>query len=254
MSNWTGFLTLTKRECHRFLRLYSQTILPPMVTAVLFILIFGYSLGSRISQIAGVSYIEYILPGLVMMGVITSAYANSSSSLFIMKFQGNIEEVLISPLSYLEIVIALMVGGVARGILVGIGILLVALFFAKVIIVNVLAVLFFITLVSVIFSCAGIVTALWAQNFDQLNIFSTFLITPLVYLGGVFYSISMLPEFWAHLSKVNPILYMVNGFRFGFIGQADVPLGACIAVVLMLAVFFFVLCVHLFRKGYNLRV
>ncbi len=254
MSRLTGFWTLTKRECHRFLRLYSQTILPPMITAVLFILIFGYSIGSRISSIAGVSYIEYILPGLVMMGVITSAYANSSSSLFIMRFQGNVEELLTSPLSYLEIVVGIMVGGVLRGILVGIGILLVAMLFAHVTVLNLAIVLFFITLVSVIFSCAGIVTGLWAQNFDQLNIFSTFLITPLIYLGGVFYSVDMLPGIWAGVSHINPILYMVNGFRYGFIGISDVSLTASAVLVFALALTFFFLCVHLFRKGYNLRV
>lgn len=252
--NRVGFWTLTKRECHRFLRLYSQTILPPMITSLLYILIFGYSLGSRISEVAGVSYIEFIIPGLVMMGVIMSAYANTSSSLFIMKFQGNIQELLTSPLSYFEIVIALLVGGLVRGILVGFGIILVALFFAKVTITSISIILFFIVFSSIIFACAGIVTALWATNFDKLSVFSTFLITPLIYLGGVFFSISMLPEFWGNVAKFNPLLYMVNGFRYGFIGVSDVPLLGSFIVVIALAVFFFGFCVYLFRKGYNLRV
>ncbi len=251
--NFTGFLTLTERECRRFLRVWQQTIIPPVITSLLFILIFGYSLGSQISEVAGVSYLEFIIPGLLMMGVIMSAYMNTVSSLYISKFQGSVQELLVAPLSYWEIIFAMTIAAVLRAVAVGICILVVSLLFASVSIHSVLVLGYFMVMVSLLFSFAGIVTGLWASNFDQMNIFSTFVITPLTYLGGVFYSIHMLPSFWQTMAQFNPILYMVDGFRYGFIGRSDVSLWISMLLVLVLALFFFGMCVQLFRKGYKLR-
>ncbi len=185
--NTTGFLTLTERETVRFLRVWQQTIIPPVITSLLFILIFGYTFGSQISKVAGVSYLEFIVPGLVMMGMIMSAYMNTSSSLYISKFHGNIQELMISPLSYWEIIFALTIAGVARALLVGISISMVSLLFTNIVVYHLFILLFFGMMVSLLFSLAGIASGLWAQTFDQMNLFSTFIITPLTYLGGVFY-------------------------------------------------------------------
>lgn len=252
-TNMTGLWTLTEREVSRFLRVWSQTIIPPMITSILFILIFGYSLGSKITQVAGVSYLEFILPGLLMMGVIMSAYANTSSSLFISKFQGNVQEFLVAPLSYWQIIAALTLAGVLRGLLVGLGILTVGLLFAHITLFNISILIYFLLMVSLLFSFAGIATALWATNFDRMTVFATFLITPLTYLGGVFYSIKMLPPLWQTVARFNPVLYMVDGFRYAFIGVADIPVWESALLVLVLTLFFFILCVEMFRKGYKLR-
>lgn len=249
----TGFFTLTEREVSRFLRVWQQTIIPPMITSILFILIFGYSLGSKISAVAGVSYIGFIIPGLLMMGVIMSAYSNTSSSLYISKFQGQVQEYLVAPLSYWQIIFALTIAGVLRALLVGAGILVVSLLFTSITIHSYAVLLYFIFAVSLLFSFAGIATALWATNFDQMSVFATFLITPLTYLGGVFYSVSMLPSFWGTVARLNPILYMVDGFRYGFIGVTDVPLWHSVVLVLVLSLLFFLLCVWMFKKGYKLR-
>jgi len=246
-------VTLIKREVNRFLRIWSQTLIPPMLTSTLFVLIFGYSLGSRISEVGGVSYLEFILPGLLMMGVIMSAYASTSFSLFIQKFHGSIQELLVAPIAYWQIIAGFTISAMLRALLVGLGILLVSLLFTSVQIHNIFVLLSFILLVSMLFSFAGIATALWANNFDQMSIFSTFLITPLTYLGGVFYSISMLPPFWAGVAKFNPILYMVDGFRYGFIGVSDIPVVYSFGLVLVLTAVFFAMCVYMFKTGYKLR-
>lgn len=251
--NFTGLLTLTERECRRFLRVWQQTIIPPIITSLLFILIFGYSLGSRITDISGISYLEFIIPGLLMMGVIMSAYMNTASSLYISKFQGSVQELLVAPLSYWEIIASLTAAGILRGILVGSSILVVSLLFTNIHIYSVFVLMYFMIMVSLLFSFAGIATGLWANNFDQMNIFSTFVITPLTYLGGVFYSIHMLPLVWQHIAKFNPILYMVDGFRYGFLGTSDIPLWISMLLVLVLAVIFLVWCIYLFKKGYKLR-
>lgn len=251
--NVIGLLTLTERECRRFLRVWQQTIVPPIITSLLFILIFGYSLGSRITDISGISYLEFILPGLLMMGVIMSAYMNTSSSLYISKFQGNVQELLVAPLSYWEIIASLTAAGILRGILVGLSILAVSLLFTSIHIYSVFVLVYFMVMVSLLFSFAGIATGLWANNFDQMNVFATFVITPLTYLGGVFYSIHMLPALWQDLARFNPILYMVDGFRYGFLGTSDVPLWLSMLLVLILTAVFFVWCIYLFKKGYKLR-
>ena len=251
--NLTGFMTMTEREVRRFLRVWQQTLIPPVITSVLFILIFGYSLGSRISAVGGVSYLEFIIPGLVMMGMIISAYSNSSSSLYLSKFHGNIQEYLVAPVSYWQIILALTIAAVLRAMLVGISILAVSYWFVPFSLHHLPVLLYFMLLTSLLFAFAGIATGLWASNWDQVNVFSTFIITPLTYLGGVFYSISSLPLFWSTVAKFNPILYMVDGFRYGLIGVADVSLLFSMVLVFILALFFFLLCVQWFRKGYKLR-
>jgi len=250
---WTPMLALTLKEVRRFLRIWTQSLIPPMLTSTLFIVIFGFSLGSRISDISGVSYIEFILPGLMMMGVIMSAYASTSFSLFIQKFHGSIQELLVSPISYWQIIMAFTTAAVARALLVGLGILIVSLLFTAITIHSLWILLFFVLMTSLLFSFAGIITALWAENFDQMSVFSTFLITPLTYLGGVFYSINMLPGLWQHVARFNPILYMVDGFRYGFIGFSDVPIWHSALILLVLTIISFFFCVKLFRNGYKLR-
>ncbi|PIN87485.1 ABC transporter permease [Candidatus Woesearchaeota archaeon CG10_big_fil_rev_8_21_14_0_10_32_24] len=253
MSNLTGMWTLAQREISRFLRVWQQTIIPPIITSTLFILIFGYSLGSRIKMVGGIGYLEFIIPGLLMMGVIMSAYMNTSSSLFISKFQKNIQEVLVSPLAYWQVIAALTLAAVLRALLVGIGILIVSFLFANLVVGNIFILLYFIIMVSIIFAFAGIATALWATSFDKMNVFATFLITPLTYLGGVFFSVQMLPPMWQNFAKFNPILYMVDGFRYGFIGTSDVNIWYSVILVFLLVVGFGALCVHLFKIGYKLR-
>jgi len=245
--------TLILRDTKRFLRIWTQSLIPPMLTSVLFILIFGYSLGSRISEVEGVSYLNFILPGLLMMGVIMSGYMASSFALFIQKFQRSIEELLVSPIAYWQIIAGTTIAAMLRSFLVGLGILAVSLLLTPITIYNVWILLAFMILISMLFSFAGIATALWAKNFDQMSIFSTFLITPLTYLGGVFYSIKMLPQPWSTIAKFNPILYMIDGFRYGFIGVNDIPVLYSFAIVISLTLFFFILCVWMFKSGYKLR-
>ncbi len=244
---------LTRRELDRVFRIWSQTIVPPVLTSVLFIVVFGYSLGSRIQSISGFSYIEFILPGLIMMSIILSTYNNTSGSVYLSKFQGNIQEWLVSPLSYAEIIAALTIGALARGLITGVLITLIALLFSTLSMHSVLWLLFFALMTSLLFSFAGIITGLWATSFDKMLVFVTFLITPLTYLGGVFYSAGMLPPMWQSLSKLNPIFYMVDGFRYSFLGMSDVPVAASALILLFLTLLFFILCVHLFRTGYKLR-
>ncbi|MBS3169749.1 ABC transporter permease [Candidatus Woesearchaeota archaeon] len=252
-TNWIAFWTLTRKEVNRVIRIWTQTLVPSIFTSSLFILIFGYSLGSKISNINGVTYLEFILPGLVMMGVIMSAYTATSFSLYLQRFHRGIEELLLAPMSYWEIIGGLTLGALVRALIVGFGIIIVGLFLTPIGIFDVWIITFFAIVTSLLFAFAGIVTALWANNFDQMNVFSTFLITPLTYLGGIFYSINMLPQPWNIIAAFNPIMYMVDGFRYGFLGFSDVPLVHSILVVSGLAIFFFLLCIHLFRKGYNLR-
>ena len=251
--NLIGFFTLLYRECHRFLRLPNQTLIPPVITASLYILIFGYSLGSRISDIEGVSYLTFLIPGLVMMSVISSAYGNTSSSVYIARFQGNIAELLVSSMSNFEIVLAIILGGVARGICVGICVAATSMLFAAVTIVHFGITALFVIGVAFIFSAAGFVTALWAEDFDRLSVFQNYILTPLTYLGGVFFSVQMLPEFWQKIAMVNPMLYCINGLRFGYIGISDVDLGVAAVLITVLSVVMFLWCYLLFRKGYKIK-
>jgi ABC-2 type transport system permease protein len=248
-----GFWTLTRREVTRFLSLWKQTVFPAVLSPLLYILIFGEALGSRIRLIDGFPYTEYILPGLAMMGIITSSYSNSSSSLFMARHEGYIDDVLIAPMSYWEIVLAYTLGAMVRGLVVGALVLGVGLVFADLPMAHLGVALGFMVVVSALLSCAGLVMALWAESWDHVMVLLNFLITPLVFLGGVFYSIHMLPDFWRSLSLFNPIFYMVNGLRYGVLGVADASPWLSFLISVGLAVILFGWTVHLFKIGYRLK-
>lgn len=251
--SWIGFYTLTKREVIRFFKVPAQAILPPIVSAVLFILIFGYALGDRLGDLIQVPYKHFLVPGLIMMGLISNAYQNTSSSLYISRFINHIEEILVTPISYMEMVIAYSIGGIARGIIVGVGTYLAALFFVDLPLHNVWLVLYFLLFVSSIFASIGLILGLWSETFDQMAIPITFVITPLIFFGGVFHSINAVPEFLRFITVFNPIFYMVDGLRYGFLGIQDGNIFISMVIVFVLAIVLFLFTVHLFKIGYKLR-
>jgi ABC-2 type transport system permease protein len=252
-ANWIGLWTLLWRETGRFLVLWKQTVLPPILSSVLYVLIFGYSLGSRIREIDGFPYTEFLLPGLAMMGIMNAAYSNSSSSLFMAKREYYLNDILIAPISYWEIVLAFMVGAMVRGILVGIVILGTGAVLAHLPWSHAFYAISIMLLVSALLSCVGLVIGLWAQTWDNIMLGVNFVITPLVFLGGVFYSIDMLPPFWKTLSHFNPLFYMINGMRYGVLGVEDASPGLSLALTAGLAAAAFALTVALFRSGYRLK-
>lgn len=235
------------------MKLWKQTVFPPILSAVLYILIFGEALGSRIRLIDGYPYTEYILPGLAMMGVLTSAYSNSSTSVFVARHEKYINDILVAPLSYWEIVLAYTLGAMARGIVVGVLILGVGVLVADLPITHASMVLAFLIVVSALLSCAGMVMALWSESWDQVALLLNFIITPAVFLGGVFYSIHMLPPFWYRVTLFNPIFYMINGLRYGVLGVADASPVLSLLLTAGMAVAVFGLTVYLFRIGYGLK-
>jgi ABC-2 type transport system permease protein len=250
---WIGFKTIVIREYGRIIRIWGQTIVPPAVTATLYFVVFGSLIGRRVGVMGGFDYKEYIAPGLIMMNVITNSYANVVSSFFGAKFGKHIEELLVSPLPNWLIVLGYTMGGVLRGVLVGSVVTIVALFFTHLTLLHVFAILSAVLLTSFVFSLGGFINALFAKNFDQISWFPTFVLTPLTYLGGVFYSVTMLPE-WAHTaSNVNPILYMVSAFRFGFLGTSDVDLRLAYGIMLSAAILMFSLAVGLLNRGTGIR-
>ncbi len=253
MSTFISLGTITRKEVTRFLRIWSQTLLPSVVTMALYFIIFGHFIGSRIQGINGFSYINFIVPGIIMMAVITNSYANVVSSFFSAKFQRSIEEVLVSPTPAWAIIVGYCLGGIARGLAVGILVSIVALFFTKLVVHSYLIVIIFFLLTTIVFSLMGLLNGIFAKKFDDVSIVPTFILTPLTYLGGVFYSVSLLPPFWQKLSLLNPILYMVNGFRYGFLGYSDIPvyIGLLILVILMIVLFWINLV--LIKKGVGLR-
>jgi len=248
-----GLRTLLGREIHRFLRLPNQTLLPPIITASLYIVIFGFALSKRISPVEGISYELYIIPGLIMMSIISASFGNTSSSVFSARFQGFIQELLVSPMSNFEIVLAIILGGVVRGIVVGAMVTLTCIFLADVPIHHPGPIILFAVSVATIFSCAGFISAMWAQDFDRLSVFQNYVLTPLTYLGGVFFSVNWLDPFWQNIARVNPVLYFVNGLRYGFLGVSDVNLWDAAGFAVVVAVGLFLLCYHLFRTGYNIK-
>lgn len=251
--NLTGFNTIVIREFGRIVRIWGQTILPPAVTAALYFIIFGSLIGRRIGQMGGYDYMQYIAPGLIMMAVITNSYGNVVSSFFGAKFGKHIEELMVSPLPNWLIVTGYIAGGVLRGLIVGAVVTAVALFFTHLAISNVLVILSSVLLTSIVFSLGGFINAIYAKNFDQISWFPTFILTPLTYFGGVFYSISLLPGWAEALSHANPILYMVNGFRYGFLGVSDVPVGLAYTIMCGFAVTLFAFAVILMNRGTGIR-
>ncbi len=252
--NWVGYTTIVRKEIVRILRIWGQTVVPPAITMSLYFIIFGNLIGSRIGQMGGLDYMEFIVPGLVMMSVITNSYGNMVSSFFGAKFGRHIEELLISPLPNWVILAGYVTGALVRGLLVGGVVILVSLFFTDGLEVQhpwiTLSVL---VMTSVVFAMAGMVNAIYANKFDDIAIIPTFVLTPLTYLGGVFYTISLLPEFWQKVSAFNPILYMVNGFRYGMLGQSDVSLATVYLVIGLFAVVMFAACMFLLETGRGMR-
>ncbi|MET0986741.1 MAG: ABC transporter permease [Steroidobacteraceae bacterium] len=252
-TNFIGFNTIVIREFSRIVRIWGQTIVPPAITATLYFIIFGSLIGRRIGEMGGYTYIQYIAPGLIMMSVITNSYGNVVSSFFGAKFGKHIEELLVAPLSHWLIVAGYMMGGLLRGLTVGLVVTIVTLLFTHVHVEHPLVVVSAVLLSSTVFSLAGMVNAVFAKNFDQVSFIPTFVLTPLTYLGGVFYSIKLLPEWAQGLSHANPILYMVNAFRFGFLGVSDVDVRLAYAIMIGAAAVLFALCVWLIHKGVGMR-
>lgn len=248
-----AFWTIVRGEVRRFLRVWTQSLIPPVVTAGLYYVIFGTFIGSQIPPIHGFTYLQFIAPGLVMMSVITSAYMNVVTAFYLAKFQKNIEEIMVAPVPYLVVIAGFVAGGVVRGVLVGVLVLIVALFFTHITIHSLLMILLFLFLSAILFSLGGLINGVYAKSFDSMTIFPTFILTPLTYLGGIFYSISALPAFWQHVSLANPILYMINGFRFGFLGISDVNVMVSLAILLFFIVILLGVTVYLFEQGYGLR-
>lgn len=252
-TNLIAFKTILLKEIVRFLRIWVQTILPPAVTISLYFIIFGHMVGSQIQHIAGFSYMQYIAPGLIMMSVIINSYANVSSSFFSSKFQRSIEEMLIAPISPSLILIGFIAGGVARGLAVGFVVTCVALFFTKLVVAHIGIMLAVVLLSSVLFSLAGFLNGIYAKKFDDISVIPTFVLTPLTYLGGIFYSIDLLPEFWKSLSLLNPVLYMVNAFRYGLLGISDVSITVAMTMIVSLTIGLFILNLMLLQRGVGLR-
>ena len=248
-----GLGTIMRREYGRIIRIWGQTLVPPAVTATLYFIIFGSLIGRRIGTMGGYDYMQYIAPGLIMMAVITNSYGNVVSSFFGAKFGKHIEELLVAPLPNWLIVIGYVSGGVIRGLLVGGVVSGVALFFTHIPVEHPLLVAGSVLLTSVVFALGGLFNAIFAKNFDQISWFPTFVLTPLTYLGGVFYSISLLPEWAQRLSYANPVLYMVNAFRHGFLGTSDVNVGFAFAIMAAFAVAMFTVVVMLMNRGTGIR-
>jgi ABC-2 type transport system permease protein len=245
--------SILTKEITRFMRIWVQTLVPPAITMSLYFVIFGSLIGSRIGEMNGFSYMEFIVPGLIMMSVITNSYANVASSFFSAKFQRNVEELLVAPVPNYIIVLGYVGGGMARGILVGLIVTLLSLFFVTISIYNLAIIILTVVLTSMLFALGGLINAVYAKTFDDISIIPTFVLTPLTYLGGVFYSLTLLPGFWQQLAQLNPIVYMVNAFRFGFLGYSDVNLWLALVVVLSFILVLFSYAMYLINKGIGLR-
>lgn len=252
-TTWVGIKTLLRKEVTRILRIWSQTLLPPAITMTLYFVIFGNLIGSRIGQMGGFDYMSFIVPGLVMMSVITNSYGNMVSSFFGAKFAKHVEELLVSPMPNWAILAGYMSGSLFRGLFVGLIVTLVALFFTNIQIHNIWIVLSTVVLTSMVFSLGGFINAAFANKFDDIAIVPTFILTPLTYLGGVFYSISLLPEFWQKVSLLNPVLYMVNTFRYGFLGVSDIDLTVAYTIIIGFVVLLGSFSMYILHKGIGLR-
>jgi ABC-2 type transport system permease protein len=250
---WVALGTILRKEITRYSRIWVQTLLPPAITMALYFVIFGTLIGSRIGQMDGFDYMSFVVPGLIMMSVITNSYSNVVSSFYSTKFQRSVEELLVSPTPNYIILIGYVLGGVSRGLAVGFIVTMLSLFFTELKIHSVTVTVAIVFMTSVLFSLAGFINAVYANSFDDISIVPTFVLTPLTYLGGVFYSISLLPEFWQGVSQLNPILYMVNAFRYGFLGISDINIASAFVGVAMFIVVLFVFSLHLLKTGKRLR-
>lgn len=250
---WVTFQTLFIKEILRFSRIWVQTILPSVITTTLYFVIFGKLIGERIGPMGGFDYLDFIVPGLVLMGVITNSYSNVVSSFYSSKFSRYIEELLVSPAPNWVILAGYVAGGVARGLVVGTAVLLVAFLFTDIRVHSPLLTLLICLMTAVLFSLGGFINAIYANSFDDISVVPTFVLTPLTYLGGVFYSIELLPEFWQTLSLANPLLYMVNAFRYGLLGVTDIPLGIAFAMILLLIVVLLAFSLKLLSRGVGIK-
>jgi ABC-2 type transport system permease protein len=244
---------IVTKEVLRFARIWIQTVLPPVITTALYFVIFGNLIGPRIGQMEGFDYMEFIIPGLIMMAVITNSYSNVVSSFYGSKFQRHIEEMLISPIPNYIILLGYVMGGVARGLTVGVAVTAVSLAFNPLNIHSLWVMFTMILLTAVLFSLAGLINGVYAKSFDDISIVPTFVLTPLTYLGGIFYSITMLPEFWQNVSLANPILYMINAFRYGFLGISDISLALSYTISIGFVVILYLFSLYLLRKGQGIR-
>ncbi|MFU8797973.1 MAG: ABC transporter permease [Gammaproteobacteria bacterium] len=253
MNHYIGFKTIVTKEMTRFLRIWTQTLLPPAITTVLYFIIFGQIIGSQIRSIHGFSYIQYIAPGLIMMAVITNSYGNVVSSFYSTRFQRSIEEMLVSPMPNALILLGFVAGGVARGIIVGSTVTVLALFFTELRVTHIFSTIAIVILTSALFSLAGFLNGIFARSFDDVAIVPTFILTPLTYLGGVFYAISSLPPLWQTISLANPILYMVDTFRYGILGIAETNIALSFGLISLLVITLFWINLHLLNKGVGIR-
>ncbi len=249
-----AFQTLTIKEIRRILRIWPQTLLPPAITMSLYFIIFGKMIGSRVGEMGGVSYMQFIVPGLIMMAVITNSYSNVVSSFFATKFHGNIEEMLVSPISKHTILLGFIAGGLFRGLAIGAIVTTLALFFTQLGLVHGFVTFFTIVMTSALFSLGGMINAIFARSFDDISIVPSFILTPLTYLGGVFYSLENLSEFWQTISLLNPIVYMVNAFRYGVLGYSDVNVWGSLLAVALFTVIFYGVAYYLLKDGSRLRL
>jgi ABC-2 type transport system permease protein len=250
---WVAFMTIYRKEVKRFLRIWTQTLLPSSITMSLYFVIFGTLIGSRIGEMGGFTYMEFVVPGLIMMAIVTNSYSNVVSSFFGSKFSHAVEELLVSPVPNYIILLGYVSGGITRGLLVAVVVTLVSLFFTDLHIYSYFVVVVIVLMTSTLFALAGFINAVYANNFDDISIIPTFVLTPLIYLGGVFYSMDLLPEFWANVSRLNPLVYVVNGFRYGVLGVSDVNLGVAFGMIALFTAIAFAYSMHLLNSGKRLR-
>lgn len=255
--NWQqkgiAYQTMVVKEISRFMRIWIQTLIPPAISMTLYFVIFGNLIGSRIGEMGGFTYMQYIAPGIIMMSIINNAYSNVVSSFFGAKFQKHIEEMLVSPIPNYLILAGYITGGVTRGLLVGFIVSLVALFFTELHIHSYSIMFSVVLLTSILFSLGGMINGIFAKKFDDISIIPTFILTPLTYLGGVFYSIDLLPEFWQRVSLFNPILYMVNAFRYGMLGVSDIDVGFAVSIIALFAAGLTIFCLYMLNRGVGLK-
>jgi ABC-2 type transport system permease protein len=251
--NAVAIKTLIRKEVIRVMRIWVQTIVPPAITMTLYFIIFGNLIGRRIGQMDGFDYMQYIAPGLIMMSVITNSYGNVVSSFFGAKFGRHLEEMLVSPMSNSAIIIGHVAGGVIRGLSVGAMVTIIALFFTSLDVAHPFVTISIVLLSSIVFALMGFINAVFAKKFDDISIVPTFVLTPLTYLGGVFYSISLLPEFWQKVSMANPILYMVNAFRYGILGVSDISISVAYVMLAGFIIILFSACLYLLNRGIGIR-
>ncbi len=248
-----AFRTILTKEILRFMRIWIQTVVPPAITMGLYFIIFGNLIGSQLQDVHGYRYMDYIVPGVILMAIITNAYANVVSSFYMSKFAHFVEEMLVSPMPNYLILLGYVAGGVARGLLVGGVVTVVAMFFTTLKVHNPLVIVTVVVLTATLFSLGGFINAIYAKSFDDISIIPTFVLTPLIYLGGIFYSIDMLPEFWQKVSLGNPILYMINAMRYGMLGVSDIDVNTALAIIVLFVVVLFSFSLYLLHKGVGLR-